>query len=371
MSYSISIPNVEDYFTNEHGILNFTLANSDISIANALRRTMLTDIPCVVIKTDDFKHNDLTIHINTSKLNNEIIRQRLSCIPIHIKDLELAKNLTLELDIKNNTDSIIYVTTEHIKVKTIDNKYLSEKNTRDIFPKNKFTDDFIIINRLRPKISNDIHGEHLKFTSKLSIGTAKESGAFNMVSTCSYGFTKDESKIKNIIIDKKINLKDENKSDDEINLIINNWLNHDAKRIFKPNSYDFKIETIGVYTNEEILMMAIKVLIQKFNNIKQSIIENKYEFLENITINPNTVDIKLFNEGYTTGKCIEYILHDKYFKNSDILSYVGFIHEHPHYDYTTLRLTINNNNNFNNEFINKLLLESCDDIIKIFNSIKL
>ena len=147
MSYSISIPNIEDYFTNEHGILNFTLANSDISIANALRRTMLTDIPCVVIKTDDFKHNDLTIHINTSKLNNEIIRQRLSCIPIHIKDLELAKNLTLELDIKNNTDSIIYVTTEHIKVKTLDNKYLSEKNTRDIFPKNKFTDDFIIINR--------------------------------------------------------------------------------------------------------------------------------------------------------------------------------------------------------------------------------
>jgi hypothetical protein len=42
--------------------------------------------------------------INTSRLNNEIVKQRLSCIPICIKDIEETpiKNYLLELDVEKN-----------------------------------------------------------------------------------------------------------------------------------------------------------------------------------------------------------------------------------------------------------------------------
>ena len=32
------------------------------------------------------KKNDVDIEINTTRLNNEILKQRISCIPIHIAD---------------------------------------------------------------------------------------------------------------------------------------------------------------------------------------------------------------------------------------------------------------------------------------------
>ena len=49
--------------------------------------------------------------------------------------------------------------------------------------------DFV---RLRPKISDELPGEKLHLTCEFSIGTAKEDGTFNVVSTCSYGFTLDD-----------------------------------------------------------------------------------------------------------------------------------------------------------------------------------
>ena len=53
----------------------------------------------------------LYFEVNTTRLNNEILKQRLSCIPIHIKDLEMPlQDYIMELDIINNSrnNSICY-----------------------------------------------------------------------------------------------------------------------------------------------------------------------------------------------------------------------------------------------------------------------
>ena len=66
---------------NEAGdTMTFTLA-TDVSIANAIRRTILSDIECVVFKTTPHSENKVDIHINTTRMNNEILKQRLTCIP--------------------------------------------------------------------------------------------------------------------------------------------------------------------------------------------------------------------------------------------------------------------------------------------------
>ena len=48
----------------------FILKNVNVSIANAIRRTILSDIQVVVC-------GDVTVLTNTTRQNNEIIKQRL------------------------------------------------------------------------------------------------------------------------------------------------------------------------------------------------------------------------------------------------------------------------------------------------------
>ena len=91
-----------------------------MSIANALRRIIVSDIPTFVFRTYPYNENKAEIRHNTTRLHNEIIKQRLSCIPIHIQDMGFPyKDYVIELDVKNETDNIVYVTTRDFKIKNI------------------------------------------------------------------------------------------------------------------------------------------------------------------------------------------------------------------------------------------------------------
>jgi DNA-directed RNA polymerase II subunit RPB3 len=74
--------------SNKGDEVKFTMSNVNVSIANSIRRTILSDIPTVVFKTAPYEENKANIIANTSRLNNEIIKQRLSCIPIHVKEID-------------------------------------------------------------------------------------------------------------------------------------------------------------------------------------------------------------------------------------------------------------------------------------------
>ncbi len=87
MSKKTTIQNpVVVHTSNEKGIMKFTLENTNVSVANAIRRTILSDIKVVCLKTDNTTSNLISIHTNTTRLNNEITKHRLSCIPVHIKE---------------------------------------------------------------------------------------------------------------------------------------------------------------------------------------------------------------------------------------------------------------------------------------------
>jgi len=160
-------PRIEAKSVSEDGdVLKFTLSGVNVSIANSIRRTILSDIPCVVFKTSPNEENTANIILNTSRFNNEIIKQRLSCIPIHISDLQMPlKNYLMEVNVENLTDTMLYVTTKDFKIKNLTTgDYLSEKDTQAIFPPSDQTGYYIDFLRLRPKISNEIPGESIHLT---------------------------------------------------------------------------------------------------------------------------------------------------------------------------------------------------------------
>ena len=338
-----------DAIKEEENILTFTISNINVSYANAIRRVILSDIPTVVFRTTPHDKNDATFDINTSRLNNEVLKQRLSCIPIHISDLEMPlEDYIMEVDVNNTTESSLYVTTADFKIKNKKtDKYLNDDIVKDIFPPNNITKQFIDFCRLRPKISDNLSGEHLKFSCLFSIGTAKENGSFNVTSTCCYKNTPDLIKIEETLLSKESEMREKYINDTEYEYAKKDWLLLDAKRIFIANSFDFTIATIGVFTNINIVKNAIEIIITRLKKIiKVYSSQNNLIKASESTI-PNCFDIILEDEDYTIGKILEYTLYQIYFIEKETLTYCGFNKPHPHINISIIRLGFNDITEYN------------------------
>lgn len=362
---SISIHNIEE----DNGILNFQIRNCNVSIANAIRRTILTDIPTVIIRSSPYEKSDVQIFKNNTRLNNEILKHRLSCIPIHIQDLSLPlENYTLEIKAVNNTDSIMNITTKDFKIKNNEtNNYLSDNEVHRIFPPNNITKDYILFTRLLPKISENIEAEHIHIEAKMTISTANEDSMFNVVSICSYSMDIDEIKQRESWTQKEKTLRKQGLNKDEIKLTKQNWLLLDGKRYIKKDTFNFTIESIGVFENSYLVKSACDVLKQKLQKIITLAQQQKINITPATTIQ-KAFDIKLENEGYTIGKALEYILYNNYYLNKNELAFVAFRKSHPHDEDSFIRLA------FKDESKDKinifgLLSDSCNILIDIFDNI--
>jgi DNA-directed RNA polymerase alpha subunit len=320
--------------------LKFSLSGVNVSIANALRRIILSEIPIVVFRVSPNEKNKCNIIANTCGLNNEIVKHRLSCIPIHIKDVDEfpLKNYMLELHVQNNTDTTIYVTTKDFVIKDLTSgKSLPENKIREIFPADEMTGDFIDFVRLKAKPAEEIQGKIIHLTSEFDIGTAKEDAAYNVVSTCSYGNTIDDAAQEAKLAQLKQKWKDEGKKESEIEFESANWKLLEGKRIFKKDSFDFVIQSIGIYTNVELLVLACKVMIEKLQNLNSIIEKDELEIKIAESTIPNCYDVKLDNEDYTIGKVIEYFMLSSFYEKG-ILTYCGFKMLHPHDTYSLIRV---------------------------------
>lgn len=333
-------PRVELTSNSGDDKLKFTLSGVNVSIANAIRRIILSEIPLVVFRVSPSEKNKCNIITNTCGLNNEIVKHRLSCIPIHIKDTEdfPLKNYMLEVNVQNNTDTTIYVTTKDFVIKDlVTGKSLPEDKIREIFPANDLTGDYIDFVRLKAKPAEEIQGKIIHLTCEFDIGSAKEDGAYNVVSTCSYGNTIDEIAQEAKLQQLKQQWKDEGKKEDEIEFEAVNWKLLEGKRIFKKDSFDFIIQTIGIYSNAELLNLACKIMIDKLQNMDGLIERDEVEIKVAESTILNCYDIILENEDYTLGKVIEYFLLTNFYETG-ILTYCGFKKLHPHDSYSIIRV---------------------------------
>ena len=328
----------------EEGCLKFTLVDCNMSLANALRRIIVSDIPTFVFRTYPYSQNKAEITHNTTRFHNEIIKQRLSCVPIHIDDIDFPyQDYIVEVDVKNDTDNIIYITTKDFKIKNISSgRYSDESAVRRIFPPSHIGGDYIEFARLQPRLSENIEGERLAFTCGLDIGKASEDGAYNVISTCAYECTPDQAKASEVWAEKEKAMRKEQKSVDEIEFDKKNWMLLEAKRYCIPNSYNFIIETVGVYENMAILMKACNVMISKCQKFLYDLENGNVPIIPSETTLKNGFDITLINEDYTLGKVIEYYLYQEHFVADKTLSFCGFRKPHPHSTDSIIRVAFHN-----------------------------
>lgn len=361
--------------TDERGELRFTIDKINVSLANALRRVILSDIPTFVFRTFPYSESKASITTNTSRIHNEILKQRLSCIPIHITDQDFPyKDYQLEINVTADGNEIRYVTTKDFKLKNkTTGKYLTDVKCHEIFKPNEITGDFIEFARLLPKMTEYGEGEQLAMTCDLDIAAPKEDGAFNIVSTCAYQMTMDAAKVDEAWRIKEAELVKEGVAtigSEEMKAQRKNWALLDAQRYTKEDSFDFVIETVGVFTNAEIVSKAAQIMINKCTKFIKDIESGENHIIPTVSTIQNGFDIELKGEDYTLGKVLEFFLHDKHYAEDQTVTYCAFRKIHPHNPDSMIRVGFAETVGVDESIVAQYITTCARDAIVVFEHIR-
>ena len=165
---------------------SFDINNMDLSIANSIRRIILTEIPVVGFYGED--EPSIDIISNTGPLHNEFMKHRIGLIPINVSeditDNYIDNDYKFELNIVNNTSSTINITTADF-TGTYKDVNLTVNELKILFPPNPITKHNILITRLRA-------GEELHLNARAIKRTAKTNASFSPVSLSNFYFIEDQ-----------------------------------------------------------------------------------------------------------------------------------------------------------------------------------
>jgi DNA-directed RNA polymerase subunit L len=138
-------------------------------------------------------------------------------------------------------------------------------------------------------------------------------------------------------------------------------------RITKQDSFDFIIQTVGIFDNIELVQKACEILIDKFQ-YQDSLIEKDELVIEKSqNTMANSYDIILENEDYTIGKVLEYFMYTKFYETK-ILTFCGFKKMHPHDSQSIIRVAYREPIDIST--IKGNLKECIDDATQVFTKVR-
>jgi DNA-directed RNA polymerase subunit L len=239
-----------------------------------------------------------------------------------------------------------------VKVSDI-NVYEQTESGTILVPNTKFfhpdpvTHDTCLLAQLKPKIGNN-NPETIAFKAKASVGIGRENVRFSPTSQCSYGYTRDESpeKVKEIFVrwldrHKKINYIELESDSERKELLEREFNTMEVARCYlmdekgEPNSFDFTVETVGVFNPFDIVIEALKVIEQKCFLYAAL---DKGDLPENVKIQPTKkeargFDIYFQNEDHTLGNLLttwmdENVLDPQGLRDGSI-QFCGYCVPHP------------------------------------------
>lgn len=244
--------------------LNLFMSGKDINnvIVNTLRRMVMSSIPIYA-----FHQDDMVFDTNTSVFNNDMLRDRFRNIPVlniendestidKFEELETEKkniidkanNLTMFVNIKNNKDSVLNVTTDHATF------YYKGKQINSPYKKP------LLLIKLKKS-------QEVKFTCVASLNIGKNDGIFN--SSMAYHYYDNA----------------------------------------ESNKYELEIVSTRQVGEIELLKRACNILVDKCNRLEQLIISNLIKEESEDILNKGL--LKIQNENATLGTIISYYLQDQ------------------------------------------------------------
>lgn len=348
--------------------LHFKISNVDLSIVNALRRIILSEIPSVAFYFDIYDQEKKYINIisNTSVLHNEFLSHRLSLIPLYFDQQEIAKfdsdEYKFVINKKNIGNDVILVTTKDFEIYK-DDKKLPDSFREHIFPKCPITGDYILITKLRPNLYDNIQGEEFNVECKALIGTAQEHARWCVVNDCVFGNTVDPIQEQKAFeeLTKHSTPEETNKLRLRFD-IIDKYRHFKKNKYDEPSEFDFSLETECRLTTSEIVLKALQILRIKVDDFK-----NRIKDLKIIELSSKFYQIEIKNENYTLLNVLQCLIYNKNFREPDNkLDYIGYYQTHPLDKTMLLKLKFKEVDTDINEF----LTENTEEIVKYIQTLE-
>lgn len=331
--------------------LKFQLVNTHVSYANTLRRAILTEVPSVAFHAEILKDgstSDVVIQKNTTAMSNEMLAHRIGLVPIHANPKEWdPEKYSFELNVENNTNDLMDVKVSDIVVyEHTDAGSILVPNTKFFHP-DPITRDTCLLAVLKPKIGSALP-ETIAFRAKARVGIGRNNMRFSPVSQCSYSYTRDESpeKVKEVFVrwldrHKKINYMELEADTERKKMLEREFNTMEVARCYvvddkgEPNSFDFTVETAGVFNPLDIVIEGLKVIEQKCFLYAAL---DKGDLPENVKIQPTKKEARGFdvyfqNEDHTLGNLLttfmdENLLDPQGLRDNSI-QFCGYCVPHP------------------------------------------
>lgn len=352
--------------------IRFEVEDVDLSIVNALRRTLISHVPNVAFCFDayDRARNDVTIHKNTSTLHNEFLGHRISLVPVGVSENQLRifepSKYRFVLKAKNNTDKPMFVTSADIAVFDHTGAKLP-KDARDaLFPACSITGDSVLLVKLKPvsysAATYDLHGEEIDVECTASIGTGHEHARWSPVSECYFRNKQDVASSTQALAKRIEELGDDA---EEIKTVREQWPTLNAHRHFIKNSagmprvFEFFVKSEAPGLRPAYLVFkALRVLVDRVTALKDAM---RSRDTSKVTVDAvsNLDDFYEFsvqNEDHTIGNLVHALLYNKWVlqEGGKAVSYVGYYLPHPLEDRIVFKVKVASSGEVSDVFVEGL-----------------
>lgn len=415
---NITYPKHNTWDKNKY-LSHINIENVRTSLVNSIRRTIISDVETIGIRTLPYNKSQVSVITNNTPLYDQFVADRLSLIPIHMPDVP---NINVDeyeiiLSVKNNANLPKDIFSSDIKIKKISNMtYMSDSDVNKIFPPDPITKQHIFLNVLKPKFyqnteaSNDedftMNSEHilsagaanskisvskkelgLTLSARLCKSNGKENGRFNPTCLAQHKFVIDDKKAEEALKDYLLN--NENKTNKTKEELIRRFNTSQRGRYYytdhngDANKFIMEIESIGVIPPLIILYRSMDYLLNRirkfqknidvFNN-KNNHIENEYIEVIPSDIKINGYELVIQNEDDTLGNLLNDYINYLYCspregKDAEQLESVSYIRTHP--QKLEIRMIIQPKDNMDfNEVSNRFIKPTTKYLIDLIEHMK-
>tara|TARA_Y100000389_G_C17432438_1_gene503496 strand:- start:668 stop:1906 length:1239 start_codon:yes stop_codon:yes gene_type:complete len=393
-TFSVSIENVEV----NNNTLDFEVHGSDEyglekSIINSLRRTLLSEIPCVAFRVEEGLTKDIVMERNNTSLHNEFLLHRLSMIPLYLDPETYEKQYLFYLNVKHESNHPFkFVTTDDIKIypvkkgitlsETLDidnydlQKPLSKQQHKEIFRPYTFrTKEYpILLTELKSTETDETFQELICYGVP-SVSDGREHAKWKGCSDATYTFLPNEELFMQVATDKAgiAKILDE----EEHTKFIESLRLSESERYYyrdnqnEPNKYTFRITSIHHYSSKQLFITCNEIMISKLELLKQHFMNMVSTGSTTITVEPhvneNNYKFKICGQNDTLGNVLQSHIVNHFIKDDSLLNFCGYKKSHPLEEHINLYIGLNPSHNAvgqSDEFKLNAIVKFMDDVIE-------